>query len=66
MIMSKAVRWTLVSFAILAIAILIQLAAATVFPQSPQALRAFVAGSLAGVPISIILMKTGLISQKTA
>lgn len=64
--MSKTVRWTLVSFAILAIAVLIQLAAATVFPQSPQALRAFVAGSLSGVPISIILMKTGLISQKTA
>ncbi|HCR66844.1 MAG: hypothetical protein CMH90_02600 [Oceanicaulis sp.] len=61
MITSKAVRWALVSFAIL-----IQLAAATVFPQSPQALRAFVAGSLSGVPISIILMKTGLISQKTA
>ncbi|WP_273144885.1 hypothetical protein [Oceanicaulis alexandrii] len=64
--MSKTVRWTLVSFAILAIAILIQLAVATVFPQIPLALRAFVAGSLAGVPISIILMKTGLISQKTA
>ena len=64
--MSKTVRWTLVSFAILAIAILIQLAASTVFPQSPQALRAFVAGSLSGAPISIILMKTGLISQKTA